>query len=295
MTACKNNNNQEFKDESKDASYTATLFRIDDWRVDLENSEREYYMTFIAYSKDYHAVINEEQVLYLADDGYKPIKEALSDISVETYNVVDGTKINGTCTYIKIKSPSIVDTKKIYVRIAGPSEYDPNATTVKDYVAIHGNEDGWRSVLCNPTQTSTKYDDIEELHNMINTNVIRVDADGSYPQFYYKRISDSAIVTDTEVYSEFDIVALNESDPAKLVSAIENNAVYIESIADDGTYKTMKVDENLIAFARIIDGKLQIGVKTKDGSEISQYTDKLPCAITYNYNLVAEMFVINNK
>ena len=293
MTACKNNGNQEFKDESQEASYTATLFKIDDWRVDLEDSTREYYMTFIAYTTDYCATITNDQVMYLtSDSGYKPITEALENVSVDIYNVVDRTKSNGTCTYIKIKSPVIVDTKKIYVRVAGPATYDPNTLTRDDYIAVHGNEDGWKSILCSYTQTSTKYDDIENLHNMVNENVIRVDADDSYPQFYYKRTNDAAVVTDTEVYAVFDLVALNESDPAKLTAAIENNAVYIESVKEDGTYTTMKIDENLVAFARIVDGQLHVGIKTKDDSSIATYKDQLPCAITYNYNLVVEMFVI---
>lgn len=292
MSACKNEKSPTQNDPTnptakvEPASYSARTYMIDQWRVDLDDGSREYYITLLMHSNDYSARPTSEDVKYHTDDGYYPIEDSFDNAVVEVYQPELVT--NGTCAYAKIKTSQLIDTKKIHVQLSGPKEYQEGIQTKDDYVAINGSADGWCSVLTQISSMSTPNAEALKMQKPNVGGLLRL-SDEKYSQYYYAPTEQTGIVDKDRIWSKFTIDALKNAtlDNAKTHITQHGEPVNFEN----GIAKKVELDKRLKIVCDVVDGCLWVGVATVDGSDIAQYDGEIPDMIVYFSNREAHFLI----
>ena len=140
VTACKNPNDKVeiVTGAATIADFDATVYLVDSWREDGEDGARDYYTTLLIYSEDFYDAPTVDDIRYETDTGSEELKKVVEGAEIVAYNV-NNQPVNGICTYVKIKTPTIIDEKKIYVYLAGPASYNPDTLTMEAYQEVNGS------------------------------------------------------------------------------------------------------------------------------------------------------------
>lgn len=258
--------------------FRSATYLLGDWREDLDDGKRCYYISLLMYSEDYCADITVDNILYKVDGEYIPIHNAIEGVSVDLMDVADKSK-TGICTYAMIKTPKLIDVKKIRVYIAGPSQYDAEAMSKDAYEAKYGSSDGWRALYTSISTKTPPHDAAAELQNTMDCGVIRL-YDDTKSQFYYKALSEEPTIEGGRMTMIFELCKMTEGTSTdNLIQHLVDFAVcYVNT---DGELKDIALDENLKMVCEIVDGNLVLGFETVDGSDISLFEGEIPDVITY--------------
>jgi hypothetical protein len=286
LSAC-NNNSEQNTDPSivtgdvEPSEFSANTYLLDSWREDAEDGSRSYYITLLMYSDDYYACPTTNDVKYKTGKEYQVLTNAIEGAEVTLYQVNTELK-SGICTYAKIKTPALLDTKKLYVYLAGPIEYDENTLTEEAYKAQHGSLDGWRKLLTRVSKNSPPNEDVVSMQTSINSGVIRL-CDEHYTQYYYSSQNPHPVVDGNRSMTKITI------DPMKEEGTLENLATHLTQYGGVALIKndiatTTELDARLRVVYEIIDNELWLGFETVDGSDISTYDGDIPNAISYTYD-----------
>ena len=287
LVACGNDQKDEPKDESVPATYTASMYRIDDWKVKNEDDTKDYYMTFLLHSEDYYDEPDVDDIKYLTENGYEPISEAIEGIEIKLYTM-NSTSKKGICSYLKIKTNKLIDAQKIYALLEGPVEYDETLKNHEEYKEKYGDDVAWGALMINYTT-----------HNIPTTTVSAVSprdgegvfflSDGQSSSYYYNMTGD---------------IVINENKMLKKVEVEQLSEVGIESLSEtlkyalpaqmvNGELQRMdNLNDNLQICCEIVDGCLWLGFETVDGSDIDDYKDALPYALVFMSNNKLHVFKI---
>ena len=265
-------------DAAKPAEYDAKTYLVDSWREDDESGVRSYYTVLLMYSDDYYDIPNENDILYKTENGYEALLDAIDDSSITLYTLNEQTKI-GVCTYAKIKTNTLIDTKKVYAMIEGPVEYDENALTEDDYKDIHGNLDGWRAIM---TSVSEKTPPSNIGNDLIHMGVVNL-FDNNAPQYFYSASNQDPVVDGNKMMASLVVEGLSETSTLELF--LEHATLYCETAnIVDGVPESVELDENLKIIGELIDGVVWLGFETVDGTDIQDSWDLVPDALVYIYN-----------
>ena len=285
LVACKN---EEVKEPQtviiKPFDYTVSVKVVDSWRVDKEDGTRDYFLTLFASSESMYAPIEEDDVCFYTDDGYKTLEESIYGSDVSVININDDTK-KGVVSFITIKTINLIDTKKINVSFDGPSEYDAECLDKESYEAKHG-KGSWGSVMSKVSSSAYAASTVSKMQSGMRYGVLcPVDGDGFSLALYFDQRDDSLakpIVDGSKCYIEFEVTSLNNRDVASYNQYFESMMIpKTKTAIDEGT---VELDKNIATYAEYIDGKMRFGYQTVDGSDISTHVESFPewIAIVYS-------------
>jgi hypothetical protein len=289
LMACTNNGSDIniVTGEDTIAEYTANAYLLDSWRNDMDDGNREYYITLLLYSNDYYDAPSIDDVKYKTDDGYGSLMEAIEDSTIVVYQMNNELKA-GICSYVKIKTNKLIDTKKIYVLLEGPEKYQENTLTKEEYLLANGSLDGWRSVLTSITESTPPYDEVTTLQTSLNNGGIRL-YDDTKSQFYYESDGANKIIDGSTMLTKVFVDPMKNSTLDMLGSALQMGGV---ANFVDGKVELTELNQRLKIAYKIVDNELWIGFETVDGSDINKYDGEIPDLIVYTYDKIS-CFVVN--
>lgn len=265
----------EIKNEGVPVDFNAYMYIIDNWQS-KENDTVCYYLTLVVYSEDYYDCLTEDDIKYVTNSGYVPLSSAVENTSVTVYPINRDAK-KGVCSYVKIKSPRLLDTKKIYAYAEGPIAYQENVNTKEDYKNANGTLDGWRALYISVTTKSFNIDNTESLRS-IYEGVIRLSTDNN-EQYYYESRTPSPIINENKMLTKIYVDPLKKATLETFMDALINNATF--SVINDGVAEKVELDPRLKVIGEIVDGEVLIGFETVDGSSFEDYDGAVPDAIRY--------------
>lgn len=283
MSACNNEKPDDnfatiVTGEATVAKHSAAVYPIDNWREDAEDGSRTYYTTLLIYSDNFYGAPTIEDIKYKTDNGYENLIDVIEGSSVTIYDI-NNQPVNGICTYVKIKTHALVDTKKIYAYLSGPSEYNPETLTIDKYKEVHGSTDGWVEMLSSVTTKSAPSDDVARLQTDIYSGVIRLYDDNS-SLFYYNSNNANPIVDGNTRLTKIDVDKLKDSPEESLILDLKENGTVAKIV--DGKVEIVDLDERLKITGKIVDGEVFLGFETVDGSDFGEYDGEIPDAIVYD-------------
>jgi hypothetical protein len=292
MAAC--NNNEDGPDQvvvpgdATPAEFNASTYLIDSWREDASSGDRVYYITLFMYSKDYYACPTTEDIKYKTDDGYVPLTESVEGTEITMYHLNAESK-KGVCAYAKIATPILIDTKKIYVNLAGPSEYNENTLTEEAYQASNGSLEGWRALLTNVSTNDVSSEVDKEIYSSKYYGILRL-YDDYRSQYYCSSITPIPIVHNERMVTKIEIDPLTEN--ASMETLVEHVTKYGQfAMIDNDVVTTIELDERLNVVCEVIDGELWVGFETVDGSNIDTFDGEIPDAIAYPHSNICYLAV----
>jgi hypothetical protein len=285
MSACKNKKEPAPTAPSEQVSitpaeFTASVYMVDSWRKDMEDGSREYYITLLMHSEDYYDAPTSDDIKYQTDDGYASLTDAIEGSSISIYQTNAETKM-GISTYAKIKTPKLIDVKKIHVLLEGPAEYDKDALTKEDYASKYGNTEGWRALLSCVSSKTPPIALAAQLQSTIDYGVVRM-FDQNYSFFYYEKSEGEVVVDANKKVSKFTVDIMRDITLEPIATSIANATYCVKFI--DGKAQKVELDKRLKIFSSIVNGELIVGFETVDGSDFSTYDGEIPDAIAYVYD-----------
>lgn len=263
---------------SEPVKYEATASIIDSWK-DTTGDAPVYVTSIVLYSEDFYSCPTDGDVKILIDNNYETLVEAVAGSTIAVYTMNKNLH-HGVYTHMKIKSPKLLDVKKIYVALEGPVEYKENVETSEEYQKINGSLDGWASLLVqlstrNQPSTKNGYAMVDSL----NHGIVEL-ASKNRDRFYYSLINKELVLDDDKMLSSFFIDPITNSDSGQIADHIINDGVVANIV--DGEIVVSKIDNRLEIYSCVEDGELLVGFKMADGSNFSTYDGEVPDAIVYN-------------
>ena len=294
LTACKTQDDMQENVSSPDvvvaettvASYTADIAVLDEWSVKTE-TEKEYYVTLVVHSNDFYDEVKESELLYRTSDGYDTLSNVFKGSTIDVY-VANQESKKGICSYIKIKTPKMIDKKSIYVSLEGPVTYEEGVTTEAAYLEKHGNVDGWAKLIASVSSKGVTFEETADKQIGINKGVIRI-ADEKRSLFYYDTTNSECKVDGNRAVARIEVTPIKNCTLEDFAQAILVDGKCV--VMEDGRGAMVQLDDNLSIVSEIDDDAVLLGFETKDGSDIQAYLDSIPNAIMYDY-LKTSYFVI---
>jgi hypothetical protein len=267
--------------------YVSHIYKLDEWKNDLEDGKKEYYVSFVMYSKDYYANPTINHIKYHKDGKYERLIDVFPDAKIELFDV--NTTQNGICTYAKVKTSQLIDIKSVHVLLEGPAKYDSEALTKEAYVNKYGSTKGWIATMVRVSEKTANHSDLAELQTDFYRGVCRV-SDFKSSQFYYESGNYAPVIKDNKILSKVDVVPIKNCEISAMADAILYSTAFYNIV--DGVATEAKLDERLRVVSQEIDGELWVGFETIDGSNMSDYDGEIPDVIAY-INLKTCYFQVN--
>jgi len=264
------------KNEAVTAEWTASACLIDSWTESSENS-KTYYNTILVHSEDFFSCPLPSDVKYKTDDGYEPLTDIIPHIELDVYCVNKEAK-KGVCAYIKIASQELLDLKKTYVFLEGPSQYIDGFETKEDYK--DQKDVSWVELLASISSKSSFFGDAARLQMSLTDGVIRL-PDKNASQFYYSSTTHQPEIKGNKLLTRFTVEILNETSKEDLVAALIGDGKAVELVA--GAPQDMELDPRLRVCGEVIDDQVWLGFETIDGSPFDAYDGKIPDGIAYDH------------
>ena len=291
LVACKQDGASVVKGEQELADYEATAYLLDSWK-EIDNNSTTYITSIIVYSEDFYDCPTSDDVKLLTENDYKPLSETIEQSEITVYTM-NKNLYRGIYTHIKIKSPELLDTTKIYIDVEGPLGQQEKERTKDEYEKTNGSLDGWVGLMLQVSERNIP--SIAGKHDLTDSlkygtvEIINKNRD----QFYYLSEMTESIVENNKILTKFFIDAVTESD----VNEIPNNLIIDGKVANiiDSKVEIVELDERLTIYCEIIDGELWVGYETVDGSDFSAYDGNTPDAVVYNVAGVNNCFIIKES
>lgn len=284
LVACKNDEIKETEPPvMKDFEYTVLIKVMDSWKVEKEDGTRDYYLTLFASSENMYCEINNEDVRFYSDAGYKTLEETINGSEVSIVNLNEDTK-KGVAACIMIKTTNMIDTKKINISLDGPSEYDAECLDKTSYEAKHG-KGSWGSVMSKVSSQSYSSASITQVQSGVRYGMLcPVNQDGLSLALYFDQRGENKmpVADGSKYYVELDVVSFSNRDIASFKQYFED-LMYAKDKID--LYEgNVELDKNVTTYAEYIDGKMRLGYQTVDGSDIASYIESFPewLAVVYS-------------
>ena len=272
------NPNKETDPPIVPAKYNASASKVGSW-VEESKDRKDYFVTILLSSQDYYCKPQKDCVMYLDENQYKPIHEVFEDIDIDFYYASEGV-FEGFYTYVKIHTHQLIDTKRIYFQLSGPRIYDQSTLTKEDYIAIHGNNDGWCEMLCG---ISTKFPDndsaVQSERSMYEGTIMLFNETNSI--FYIKPTATKASKLDNAYLKEFIIESLTGESVDVFCTNFSQTAECVTLV--DDVVASDKLDDRLKIVAKVTEGRVMIGYETVDGSSINNYDGVIPKILRHSY------------
>ena len=272
--------------------YNATASIVDSWK-DTEGDAAIYVTSIVLHSDDFYDCPQANDVNISTDEGYQVLTDFVPGAEIVVYNLNESLH-QGVYTYMKIKSPKLLDTKKIYVNLEGPVEYQNDIDTSEKYLEVNGSMDGW----CNLLVQLSEYDKQASKNwgHMIDSNsygvieLVNKDRD----QFYYSYIDDNMIINNDKMLKKVFIDKLTNSDINQIVDQLIQDGQVANIV--NGEIEIINIDDKLEIYSCVDNGELFVGFKTTDGSNFNEYNGEIPEVIVYNEmeNCVCCFIISNN-
>lgn len=285
LCAC-NNNEQKPTEPSRfvpvDGAPEATTYIIDSWREDKEDGTRDYFIKLLSYSDDYYAELSSEDVVYKTESGYEQLSATVDGAIVDIYNYNAESK-EGIASLILIKTNKMIDEKKVYVRLSGPTKYEDGVKTREDYVEKHGSADGWVSKLTSITEKTPPYSNIVQKYTSATSGPIMMISDG-YNVYNFALTDDEPIINETTHLKRIELTAVSTRSIEDFIADISMCSLAYKATDDNGNEVWKFADAKFQAYGEIINGQVYIGYKMADDSKIADAGVPLPEAFLSQYD-----------
>ena len=238
-------------------------------RTNIEIEGKMYYDYLIeVYSDQCYSYPTDDSIIFKNDNEYKKISEVFSDVKVDTYCI--NKDLGGTTEYfIKIRSPKLLDTKKIFIYFVGMKEFDPKIE-LNDYTeSLPEDKNIFVSILLLSEINNKMSFSAYEIPNRLGNDYIITD---SGYVFYYTGSTEKMFVKDNTVWQKIDIDPVNHGDLNELAQYLEYSgfAYLSENAKTNKDVKSMFYNDEYIVKTKVEDGNVYIGYTTKDGSELNE-------------------------
>ena len=258
--------------------YTATAYILDSWK-DTSGESAVYITSIMLYSKDFYDCPDVSDVKILTDDQYENLTDVVEGSEITVYTMNESLH-NGIYTHMKIKSPKLLDTKKIYVNLEGPIEYQENVKTSEEYLEVNGSLDGWASLLVQLSErVQPSAEDRCAMIDSLSYGVIEL-VNQNRDQFYYASSNSKVVIEGNKMVTKIFIDPVTNSDMNQIPDQLIKDGEVANIV--DGKLVMSELDERLAIYSCVENGELLIGFETIDGSDFKSYNGEVPDAIVYD-------------
>lgn len=243
-------------------TYEVKTYLVDDWRNDLEDGSREYFVTLLTYSGDYIYEVNENDVKVLNENSESvSLVDEIEGAEVKVVN--SKMETDGTNAYIKIKTNRLIDTKKLFVELNGKVSVSDETKTILTSI----------SPSSTPNQTAVSSQIYED------TGMLRIHNDNS--SLYYYDLSKNEITTDGDKHIVKIYLEQYKEDGLDVFAsdAVGTTMDCFVEIEDD-KMEYVWLDEDVSLFTYVDGNYVVVEFATLDGSSIEDEIDKIPSYLT---------------
>lgn len=292
LTACKNNEQPEptIIPIGSTAKFEVKACFVEEWKnLDDNNETTRYNYIVIVYTDGFYSSIENNDVKFLDASDRKPLTEAIDGATV---NVINLNTINkkGTCAYVTFTTPKLIDTRKISILVEGPATYDSETNTKEEYVAKHGNDDGWYATLTSISTHTPTYQDVELSYKGDDSGMIRL-FDTGRSQYWYDSVS-AATLKDSKISISMNVTPLKNTTVDDFIKGFKEGCYFVD-INEDGSFKEVELNKQLEFVIVANNNAVELIIQMKDGSDIANYDGKIPSAIIYNNNYLVHTFSLS--
>ena len=243
-------------------TYDIKTYMVDDWRNDLENGDREYFTTILTYSEDYSYEVVEDDIEFLnSNSEYVKVLDAFPGAEISIIN--SKMEADGTNAYIKIKTNTIIDTKKLYVRVDG------------EIVGSGENKAILTSI--SPSTTPNQTAIINQLND--TSGMLRLTNDLS--SLYYYDFSKNEVFTENDKHVVKIYLEQYKEDGLDVFASDCIGAdmfCFVEVERDE--MKHVWLDESISLSTHVDGDYVVVEFTTLDGSNIEEKIDMIPSYLT---------------
>lgn len=292
LTACKNNEQPAptITPVGSTAKFEVTTYLVEEWKDINENNETTgYNYILLVYTDGFYCHVENNDIKFLDTTERKPLTEAIDGATVQTINLNAGNK-KGTCAYVTIKIPKLIDTRKINILVEGPATYDAEVSTKDEYIKKHGNDDGWYATLTSISTHTPTYQDVELNYKSETSGMLRL-FDTGRSQYWYENVSAAAL-KDSKIIITMNVTPLKNTTIDDFVKGFKEGCYFVD-IDENGAFKEAKLDDRLEFVIATSGNAVELIMQMKDGSDIANYDGKMPSAIIYNNNYLVHTFGLN--
>lgn len=278
MTACNNKEQTPTIGEvTMPSDLDAKVYPYNDEKIENEDGTKTYKTSYIVHTSNFYDVLTVDDIKYSTTNGMQLFSEIYQDAKLNVINVNNLEK-TGTCAFIYIESPILIDFKKMYVYVEGPKTYDESISSKEDYVAKNGSTDGWYSMYLTVSSAQYPSDKIESTYTKNGSGVAKLYDDGR-SMFKYELTDDVNIITGNTMLTKYKVTSLRNASLEVFAEQIETSGV--PAMIDGEEYVVEDVSEKLSVYC-IVEGEyVWIGYQTVDGSDFTNYDGMIPDCIVY--------------
>ena len=263
--------------------HSASTYLLDSWREDKEDGTRDYYVSLYLYSETYYSILDESCVYYLNSNEYKPVIVVVDNASVTIINHNSDNK--GTSAFAIIKTNKMIDTKKIYVLMDGPVEYDATIKTKEDFKNKYGEmptKEQWVTTLASYSEQTPPIK-TKKVSSTDYKNGLVAFYEETNHYFSYKQ-NGTLVVDNDKAYIQLDITRITSTND-EMIKTLFGAQLASATVKDDGQIEIKPTNATLETYCEIQDSKLFIGYKTKDSSNINKVISNIDRYIVFETTL----------
>lgn len=207
-----------------------TLYLIDQWSVEKENEEKDYFVSLYLESNDYYDITQPEDVLCLTDEGeYKAFADVNKTADVQIFQRYEEELTDSVAAYILIKTDELVDLNNLFVNIEGPEKKIDGVETKEQYIEKTGSADGWNGTITTCVEQTIDDGSASTIEKTIYNKGFLNMLDDDSSVGYYEKIENSFIEKDNRKIVEISLKDFSEKASIAIETTIADAMmVYIE-------------------------------------------------------------------